>query len=106
MSTRFGARILHRLSETFTATHLVLLFGIAVLAPSVLYATGTFTNVAVTDSASGTTAQVDALRRLHTYDVYAGYLANPVYTVNISEATHVATGYHTQSIRCRRGKLC
>ena len=86
MSTRLGSKILHRLSETFTATHLVVLFGIAVLAPSVLYATGTFTNVAVTDASSNATAQVDLSHRLRTYDLSAGYTTNPAYAVNITDS--------------------
>jgi hypothetical protein len=67
---RSGPRVLHRVSTTFTATHLVAMFGIAVLAPSVLYATGTFTSVAVTDATTGATATVDAAHRMRIYELH------------------------------------
>jgi hypothetical protein len=77
--------MLHRVSATFTATHLVAMFGIAVLAPSVLYATGTFTNVAVTDATTGATATVDGAHRMRIYDSVAGYTQNPINAVNITD---------------------
>src|SRR5437870_4876164 len=87
--------MLRRLSETFTATHLVLIIAIAVLAPSAVYATVSYSNVAITDATAGNTAAVDGGRKLSTYDPVAGYTRNPQFTVNISDLSSSSTGVHT-----------
>ena len=87
--------MLRRLTETFTATHLVALFAIAVAAPSALYAVTTFTNVAVTDSGTGATAYVDAGRKVWTYDPIANYTRNPAYAVNIVDFANSSGSTHS-----------
>ena len=86
--------MLRRLSETFTATHLVAMFGIAVLAPTTLYAVAV-SNVTITDANTGATAYVDAGRKLWTNDVVNDYTRNPVNAVNISDLSLNNTGFHT-----------
>ena len=72
-----------KLSETFTATHLVAMFGIAVLAPGAVYAV-TESNVVITDAKSGATASVGVSHNLNVYDPIAGYANNPANYVKIT----------------------
>jgi hypothetical protein len=71
-----------KLAESFTATHVTAIFIAAILVPSAAYAV-TYSNVAITDATSGTTAMVDGSRRLHTYDSLAALTNNPKNLVNI-----------------------
>ena len=86
--------MLHKLSETFTATHLTAILVAAIFAPTALYAV-TYTNVAITDAKSGSTAYVDPTHHLNTYDPIAGYANNPANYVKMSGNVPADGSYHT-----------
>ena len=84
--------MLRKLSETFTATHLVALVGIAVLAPTTVFAVNSVTNIAITDAKSGDTATVGVSHNLNVYDPIAGYANNPLNYVRISSGCSNGAG--------------
>jgi hypothetical protein len=76
-----------KLFGLFTGTHLTIAFAIAVMAPSALYATVSYTAVGVVNPNTGTLAYVDVSGSLHTSDEYAYYRNNPLNYVQIQLST-------------------
>jgi hypothetical protein len=76
-----------KLFGLFTGTHLTIAFAIAVLAPSALYATVSYTAVGIVNPNTGTLGYVDASGSLHTSDEYAYYRNNPLNYVQIQLST-------------------
>jgi hypothetical protein len=72
-----------RLFGLFTGWQLTILGCVALLAPGALYATVTFSPVALVDPTTGAKSLVDSGRRLYVYDPIAGYRNLPSDLVNI-----------------------
>jgi hypothetical protein len=93
-----------KLFGLFTGAQLTIMTCAAIVVPGALYATVTYTPVAIIDPNTGSLAAVDSARRLWTYNPIEAYTNNPGYLVNI-EVGFDESGSNTAFYTVPTGKI-